>query len=79
MRDITEVLDNVIGIIPAKENVFKERLEHLKYNCGYTAPEAIQEKWIEFGAIFCQFVPYPPTEDWHRAAVKHFTGENYAV
>ena len=77
-RDIVEVLDNVIGVIE-KENDFKERLKHLKYDCLYTAPEAMQEKWIEFGAIFCQYVPYPPTEDWHKAAVKHLTGEDYAV
>lgn len=77
MRDIIEVIENVAGVVPATEELFKSYLNSLKKDCLYTAPEAMHEKWMHFGQLFCRYVPYPPTEEWHKLAVKHFTGEEF--
>ena len=77
MRDIIEVLDNVIGVVPDYEHDFKDYLKGLKEDCLYTAPEAMQQRWFAFGGYVSRFIPYPPTEDWQKQAVKYFTGKEW--
>jgi ubiquinone/menaquinone biosynthesis C-methylase UbiE len=41
MRDLSKVLDSIIEIAPE----FQPQLDKIKYDCNFTAPEAMYIRW----------------------------------
>jgi hypothetical protein len=52
MRDITEVIDRMIGATPDDESEFKERLGHVRRAALFTAPEAMAGRWRHVQEVF---------------------------
>lgn len=79
MRDIFQVIENIIEITDKNNEEMTYKLKKLKNDCAYTAPEDMQRRWYSFGAIFNTYVPFPPTEKWQKKAINIFTGREEFV
>lgn len=56
-RDLIEVLDRVLEVIPESEGELRNGLQKVRSSAGYTAPEAIASRWIEAADVFAEHLP----------------------
>jgi len=60
MRDISEVIDAILNIVPEdieKRKEFEERLAWVKEDAAYKAPEAMSGSWGHLTRTMEQFIP----------------------
>lgn len=78
MRDLCEVIDRIIEIIPDSETSTISKLKRVQNDCRYTAPELIPLKWQSVYEILCDYVFDPHTlgkDTWQEKVRKIFVGE----
>lgn len=78
MRDLCEVIERIIDVIPDSERYVIQRLKRIQYDCRYTAPELIPLKWQSVYGILCDYVFDPHTlgkDTWQEKVRKIFVGE----
>lgn len=51
MRDVTDVIDRMIAATPEGDDL-RLRLEKIKKDAVFTAPEAMTRRWYEMNAAF---------------------------
>lgn len=73
MRDMVKIIDKIILVTPRKEVDFLKHLELIKADYMYTAPEDMQRCWHRLGVVFNNYIPYPPTHEWHDIVISIFT------
>jgi hypothetical protein len=64
-RDPVDVIDAVLDLIPETWAELRRKLEYVKNDAGFVAPECVGIVWRRL-ADALQILPWPPTEDWHR-------------
>ena len=78
MRDLCEVIDRIIEVIPDSETSTISKLKCVQNDCRYTAPELIPLKWQSVYGILCDYVFDPHTlgkDTWQEKIRKIFVGE----
>lgn len=79
MRDLCEVIERIIDVIPDSKRYIIQRLKRIQYDCRYTAPELIPLKWQSVYELLCECVfddPYKLEKDtWQEKVRKIFVGE----
>jgi hypothetical protein len=66
-RELTEVIDSMLAVVPREEKALIESLEGRRNSCGYTAPEAMRDRWVEVAALLHEYLGKSlPDEDWKR-------------
>ena len=73
MRNIMEVIDSVKQEVPEDKGSFHEKLDWLKNDASYKAPEQMHEVWDKFASIIRRFITMPPTQDWHFKVLSIFS------
>lgn len=66
MRNILEVLDKVVAVIPVSEKAVRQRLASVKNTAMYTPPECIVGVWRMAAAVLTSELPWPPKEEWQK-------------
>lgn len=67
MRQLDQVIDQMLAEIPQEEKDLREGLEHVKYKCGYRAPEMAKESWTEAAWMLAdRFGGEDPDSDWGK-------------
>lgn len=61
-RDLIEVINRMVEVIPTDQEGLRSALERLRRNVLFTAPEAMSRRW-DFGEQVLAF-HMPPIEDW---------------
>lgn len=62
MRNICEVIQNVIDCIPEVEEDLRHRFRKLFESCFYTSPEMLQSRWRDGTHILCSSFPEDETK-----------------
>jgi len=64
MRNIYNIIGEMIKKVPVDQKDFEARLEKIKYNASYTAPEVMGDRWYDLSlALYYRFGEIP-TENW---------------
>lgn len=66
MRNLPDVINNIIEVIPDSEDQLITELNELKESTMFTAPEAIGRKWEILMLVINYHLQYPPEKDWER-------------
>lgn len=70
MRNLTEVIDQMVTHLPKTEDELRLDLLDRKCSCMYTAPEAWYVRWEEVADILHhRFGEKEPTEGWEKKVV----------
>ena len=65
MRNIVDVVDQMLRVLPADEAAFKGELVSLRSSALYAAPESARMWWSEFHRIINDYLPHPDKcTDW---------------
>jgi hypothetical protein len=72
-RHFAIVVGAVLGAVPQTETRLRARLKSLAASSRYTAPEAMQARWIYLEQVLVEEIG-EPTEGWHRAIVEIVQG-----
>ena len=65
MRNIVDVVDQILLVIPKEEHSFRAELKSLRSSALYAAPESTKMWWSEFQRIINDYLPHPnKCEDW---------------
>lgn len=73
MRELINVLNEIINTIPKTETVILHRLDNLKGSVLCTAPELMHEWWYRTHDVLTENVPEKPTEDWQWKILSIFS------
>lgn len=73
MRNLVEVIDNIIEEIPFTEGQLIDRLQDHKSSVSFAAPELITFWWNEVADTLWQEIG-EPTLDWQVKVAKIFSG-----
>ena len=76
-RDVTEVLDKVLSVVPASERLHA-RLVRLKSDAAFKPPES-NDIWLAGTRALWEHLPSgpdgsPPVDGWQGEAVRIWTG-----
>lgn len=74
-RSIQDVIDAMVAVIPADKSDFLQRLQWIKNDAGFKAPELMRVSWEHLANAVNEFIPYPPVEDWQKQVVSILAGE----
>lgn len=76
-RNPVEVIDTVLAKLPEGYPALRARLEKIKSNSRYRAPEleGQRDTWIEVGNALNENLPFPPKEDWQKDIFRIITGK----
>ena len=69
-RDITEVIDKIIAIVPKTQKKLIERLKWVKEDAFYKAPEQQCECWVKLASGLGEYIPLPLKKDWQKKILK---------
>jgi hypothetical protein len=72
MRNIVEVIDQMILKIPSTEVNLIKGLNKIKNSANYTAPELMQGRWYQVSSALSQSFK-PPEEDWQFEVLSIFS------
>ena len=65
-REFGDVVRRIIDQVPAEETTLRGRLDRLRYNASYTAPEDMRRRWVELAAVLGEALPEPPAHPWQE-------------
>jgi hypothetical protein len=75
-RDLAEVLDKMIELVPKTKTEFLDSLRSFRHSASYRAPERMNELWGRVGEhLHDEFGDKPP--QWAYPILKVFTGDNW--
>lgn len=63
MRNICDVIDEMVLFIPENENSLVRQLEKLRYYAGFSAPEMQSFWWNEVSSVLENYIP-DIDEEW---------------
>jgi len=67
MRNLVQVIDQMLGYIPSDEAVLTETLKDKKDSVLYSSPEVIPYRWREVAFILFNYLDKPPfSEEWKK-------------
>ena len=69
MRDLVEVIDQLLVHIPTDQEDLIKDLEYQKDSALYTAPEAMRFRWGKVAEILYEHMGEPPFEGFWKQAV----------
>lgn len=72
MRNINEVIDLILPLIPA-DNSLRQRFEWLKKDSSFKAPEQMGQQWAMGGNMLGESFQCAPTElaiEWQKAVYR---------
>jgi hypothetical protein len=75
-RDITSVIGDVLGCVPAERTVLAAKLDCLRTTCRYTAPEQLRHRWAQLEQILVEEIG-TPAEQWHRDISRIVRGSSH--
>jgi hypothetical protein len=78
MRDIKQVINDVIAEIPETDAALISDLKKLLRSCSYSAPEMAGHRWTQGSLILGHHIP-EPVEDWQKRAVDIWTDKPSAA
>lgn len=73
MRNIGEVIDRMMHVIPEDQTAFREDIQKVVNEIGYTAPERIHDLWKAMARIIWEHMGGKDPDEltgWQRHAVK---------
>ena len=73
MRDLTNVINKIIEIVPKSEEDIVLTLEDIKGSISFSAPELMYMWWEETHDALIDCISENPTEDWEYQAWSIFT------
>jgi len=73
MRDLTNVINDIIEVIPKSKECIVSTLEDIKDSVGFSAPELMYMWWEETHDALIDCISENPTEDWEYQAWSIFT------
>jgi hypothetical protein len=73
MRNICDVIDQIIKVVPSTEKGLLNDLDYVKQKSMYKAPEAMYECWLELQFILTTNLPSIPIQEWHFEIVSIFS------
>lgn len=80
MRDLTDVIDQIITVVPENQTSLIMELKDRKDSCFYTAPEAIVYRWGEVAKILYEELGDPPfDDDWKGEVLSVWMGKKVNV
>lgn len=65
-RDIGKVIDAVLGHVPEGMTELRARLQQIKSDACYLAPEVIGAAWYQLVQALRHACNNPPTLDWEK-------------
>ena len=74
-RNVVDVIDQVLGIVPEAEKELRGRLEDLRRNAKYKAPEVMRDIWSGMGHLLNDSLPFPPKEEWQWKVAATFANQ----
>ncbi len=78
MRDLSEVIDRIIAVIPDGNDRTVELLKNVKKSCPYVAPELYPNLWRKCRDILCSNFGNPEGCEWKMEISNIFTGKEGA-
>jgi hypothetical protein len=72
-RNLVDVIDQMIAVIPETEKQLRGRLESLKTTCVYSSPEQDSARWSHCAEILMGEIGEPVTE-WQKKVAEIFSG-----
>jgi hypothetical protein len=72
-RNLVDVIDQILPLIPDSEPDLKAALEGHKRSAAFSAPERMRFWWGEVGEELEEALGFPITEEWKRQVFKIFT------
>lgn len=74
MRDLADVLDRMLAVIPESEDDLRAMLKGIRSSVGYTAPEVMPELWRATQHQLQSKLGGPATTPWHFDVVTIWSG-----
>lgn len=78
MRDIAEVIDQMLVVIPADKESLRARLDSVKKSAFFTAPELAGNNWHSVAGILEGEIG-EPLEPWQKEVAAIFNGPQEAT
>ncbi len=76
MRNIVDVVDQMLLLLPYDESAFRAELHSLRQSALYAAPETTRMWWAEFQRIINDYLPHPDEcSDWQLHIGNIFMGK----
>lgn len=74
MRNIYDVVDRMIPLIPEDEGALLFELRSLRQSALYAAPESARMWWTEFHRVINEYLPPPGSQltEWQTSVVNIF-------
>lgn len=74
MRNVYDVVDQMVPLIPREESALLGELHSLKQSALFAAPEATRMWWTEFHWIINEYIPPPGSQltKWQTNVVNIF-------
>lgn len=70
MRNLIDVIDQMLSVLPTNEESLRKDLFGRKDSCFYTAPEAMSYRWEEVANILVnRFGKTEPISGWQKKIV----------
>lgn len=65
MRNIHDVINAMLQLIPDAENEFRAQLTAIMSSAMFAAPETMALQWQRMSEVATMHIPRPATEEWH--------------
>lgn len=77
MRDLCEIIDRMLEVIPEDQTILREKLESHYESVMLSPPEMILFQWNEVGDTLYQFVfsDFYPEVEWQDKIERIWTGD----
>jgi hypothetical protein len=72
-RNLSEVIDQMVEVIPKAEVSFIATLASNKSSADFCAPEMVPFWWREVHTTILDYVPSVPVEEWHYQVLSIFS------
>ena len=76
-RNLMNVIENSLKIIPSTETDLIEKLKWILNSCCYTAPDVIYIRWNEFMAVLNEYLPSKPETEWQEILQKFINEDSF--
>ena len=76
-RNLMNVIENSLKIIPSTETDLIEKLKWILNSCYYTAPDVMYIRWNEFMAALNEYLPSKPETEWQENLQKFINEDSF--
>ena len=73
MRFITDVITEILTVVPSFEGHLRHELESIHESACYTAPEAQQLRWVQLQDCLLTNIGTTPTLEWEFEVLSIFS------